>query len=102
MYPARDQPTRRRLKTSALNSLNPSSQCSCLRRQIEYSAKKEKREKKKREKKDCATQLPQRLVGVQFLGLAAVLVLSVGTFEGSNLLSGDVGGFRFQHHYFVS
>ena len=36
---------------------------------------------------DCATQLSQSLAGVQFLGLAAALVSSVGTFEGANVLS---------------
>lgn len=36
---------------------------------------------------DCATQLSRSLAGVQFLGLAAALVCSVGTFEGADALS---------------
>ncbi|KAM0794979.1 hypothetical protein BDR22DRAFT_814340 [Usnea florida] len=36
---------------------------------------------------DCATQLSQSLAGVQFLGLAAALVSSVGIFQGANALS---------------
>ena len=36
---------------------------------------------------DCATQLSRSLAGVQFLGLAAALVPSVGTFEGADALS---------------
>ena len=36
---------------------------------------------------DCATQLSRSLAGVQFLGLAAALVGSVGTFEGADALS---------------
>ena len=36
---------------------------------------------------DCATQLSQSLAGVQFLGLAAALVSSVGNFQGANALS---------------
>lgn len=35
---------------------------------------------------DCATQLSRSLAGVQFLGLAAALVSSGGTFEGANAL----------------
>ena len=36
---------------------------------------------------DCATQLSQSLAGIQFLGLAAALVSSVGNFQGANALS---------------
>ena len=36
---------------------------------------------------DCATQLSRSLAGVQFLGLAAALVSSVGMFEGADALS---------------
>ena len=36
---------------------------------------------------DCATQLSRSLAGVQFLGLAAALVCSVGTFQGADALS---------------
>lgn len=36
---------------------------------------------------DSATQLSRSLAGVQFLGLAAVLTSSVGTFEGADALS---------------
>ncbi|CAD6576983.1 MAG: hypothetical protein ASARMPREDX12_008072 [Alectoria sarmentosa] len=35
---------------------------------------------------DCATQLSRSLAGVQFLGLAAALVSSVGIFDGANAL----------------
>ncbi|CAF9911630.1 hypothetical protein IMSHALPRED_010529 [Imshaugia aleurites] len=36
---------------------------------------------------DCATQLSRSFAGVQFLGLAAALVSSVGMFEGADALS---------------